>query len=102
MPTPVSALLHAATLVTAGLYLLVRSSPLLEYSSTALLVITLIGASTALFAATCGLVLNDIKRIVAFSTISQLGYMVIAVGQTKAYIKSFYMLGTPKALNTCS
>ena len=102
LPTPVSALLHAATLVTAGLYLLVRSSPLLEYSSTALLVITLIGASTALFAATCGLVLNDIKRIVAFSTISQLGYMVMAVGQTKAYIKSFYMLGTPKALNTCS
>ena len=101
-PTPVSALLHAATLVTAGLYLLVRSSPLLEYSSTALLVITLIGASTALFAATCGLVLNDIKRIVAFSTISQLGYMVMAVGQTKAYIKSFYVLGTPKALNTCS
>jgi len=79
-PTPVSALLHAATLVTAGLYLLVRSSPLLEYSSTALLVITLIGASTAFFAATCGLVLNDIKRIVAFSTISQLGYMVMAVG----------------------
>ena len=102
MPTPVSALLHAATLVTAGLYLLVRSSPLLEYSSTALLVITLIGASTALFAATCGLVLNDIKRIVAFSTISQLGYMVMAVVQTNAYIKSFYMLGTPKALNTCS
>ena len=101
-PTPVSALIHAATLVTAGLYLLVRSSPLLEYSSTALLVITLIGASTALFAATCGLVLNDIKRIVAFSTISQLGYMVMAVGQTKAYIKSFYVLGTPKALNTCS
>ena len=101
-PTPVSALIHAATLVTAGLYLLVRSSPILEYSSTALLVITLIGASTALFAATCGLVLNDIKRIVAFSTISQLGYMVMAVGQTKAYIKSFYMLGTPKALNTCS
>lgn len=80
MPTPVSALLHAATLVTAGLYLLVRSSPLLEYSSTALLVITLIGATTAFFAATCGLVLNDIKRIIAFSTISQLGYMVMAVG----------------------
>nr|YP_010240524.1 NADH dehydrogenase subunit 5 [Phellinotus piptadeniae]QTF87865.1 NADH dehydrogenase subunit 5 [Phellinotus piptadeniae] len=79
-PTPVSALLHAATLVTAGLYLLVRSSPLLEFSPTALLVITLLGASTAFFAATCGLVLNDIKRIVAFSTISQLGYMVMAVG----------------------
>jgi NADH-ubiquinone oxidoreductase chain 5 len=79
-PTPVSALIHAATLVTAGLYLLVRSSPLLEYSSTALLVITLVGASTAFMAATCGLVANDLKRIIAFSTISQLGYMVMAVG----------------------
>ena len=73
-PTPVSALIHAATLVTSGLYLLVRSSPILEYSSTALLVITLVGASTAFFAATCGLVQNDLKRIIAFSTISQLGY----------------------------
>ena len=72
-PTPVSALIHAATLVTSGLYLLVRSSPILEYSSTALLVITLVGASTAFFAATCGLVQNDLKRIIAFSTISQLG-----------------------------
>lgn len=100
MPTPVSALIHAATLVTAGLYLLVRSSPLLEYSSTALLVITLIGASTAFFAATCGLVQNDLKRIIAFSTISQLGYMVMAVGLSKAYIKSFYMLEHPKTLST--
>ena len=73
-PTPVSALIHAATLVTAGLYLLIRSSPLLEYSPTALLIITLIGATTAFFAATCGLVQNDLKRIIAFSTISQLGY----------------------------
>lgn len=73
-PTPVSALLHAATLVTAGLYLLVRSSPVLEYSSTALLIITLVGSTTAFFAATCGLVQNDLKRIIAFSTISQLGY----------------------------
>lgn len=72
-PTPVSALLHAATLVTAGLYLLVRSSPILEYSPTALLIITLVGATTAFFAATCGLVQNDLKRIIAFSTISQLG-----------------------------
>jgi NADH-ubiquinone oxidoreductase chain 5 len=99
-PTPVSALIHAATLVTAGLYLLIRSSPLLEFSSTALLIITLVGASTAFFAATCGLVQNDLKRIIAFSTISQLGYMVMAVGQTKAHIKSFYMLETPKDLNT--
>src|SRR3984957_20545274 len=78
-PTPVSALIHAATLVTAGLYLLVRSSPLLEYSSTALLVITLVGSTTAFFAATCGLVQNDLKRIIAFSTISQLGYMAMAI-----------------------
>ena len=79
-PTPVSALLHAATLVTAGIYLLLRSSPILEYSPTALLVITIIGSSTAFFAATCGLLQNDLKRIIAFSTISQLGYMMMAVG----------------------
>ena len=79
-PTPVSALLHAATLVTAGIYLLLRSSPILEYSSTTLLVITLIGSTTAFFAATCGLLQNDLKRIIAFSTISQLGYMMMAIG----------------------
>jgi hypothetical protein len=66
--------LHAATLVTAGIYLLLRCSPILEYSPTALLVITIVGASTAFFAATCGLVANDLKRIIAMSTISQLGY----------------------------
>ena len=81
MPTPVSALLHAATLVTAGIYLLLRSSPILEYSSTALLIITLIGSTTAFFAATCGLLQNDLKRIIAFSTISQLGYMMMGIGQ---------------------
>ncbi len=79
-PTPVSALLHAATLVTAGIYLLLRSSPILEYSSTTLLIITLIGTTTAFFAATCGLLQNDLKRIIAFSTISQLGYMMMAIG----------------------
>ena len=100
MPTPVSALLHAATLVTAGIYLLLRSSPILEYTPTVLLIITLIGATTAFFAGTCGLLQNDLKRIIAFSTISQLGYMVMAVGLSKAYIKSFYMLETPKALST--
>ena len=77
MPTPVSALLHAATLVTAGLYILIRSTPILEYSSTALLVITLVGATTAFFAATTGLLQNDLKRIIAFSTISQLGYYLL-------------------------
>ncbi len=80
MPTPVSSLLHAATLVTAGIYLLMRSSPLLEYSSTTLFIITIMGALTTIFAATSGLLQNDIKRIIAFSTISQLGY----------YTKCFY------------
>ena len=113
MPTPVSALIHAATLVTAGLYLLLRSSPLLEYSSTALLVITLVGASTAFFAATCGLVLNDIKRIIAFSTISQLGYMVMAVGISQynvalmhvvnhAFFKALLFLGAGAVIHSFS
>src|ERR1700759_3286840 len=92
MPTPVSALIHAATLVTAGLYLLVRSSPILEYSSTALLIITLVGASTAFFAATCGLVQNDLKRIIAFSTISQLGYMVMAVGLSQYNVALMHVI----------
>ena len=90
-PTPVSALIHAATLVTAGIYLLLRSSPILEFSSTSLLIITLVGTTTAFIAASCGLVQNDLKRIIAFSTISQLGYMVMAVG-LKAYNKFYYML----------
>lgn len=76
MPTPVSSLLHAATLVTAGIYLLMRSSPILEYSPTTLFVITIMGALTTIFAATSGLLQNDIKRIIAFSTISQLGYAI--------------------------
>nr|WVH38080.1 NADH dehydrogenase subunit 5 [Cubamyces lactineus] len=112
-PTPVSALIHAATLVTAGLYLLVRSSPILEYSSTALLVITLVGASTAFFAATCGLVQNDLKRIIAFSTISQLGYMVMAVGLSQynvalmhvvnhAFFKALLFLGAGAVIHSFS
>nr|YP_009710830.1 NADH dehydrogenase subunit 5 [Paxillus involutus]QFZ98779.1 NADH dehydrogenase subunit 5 [Paxillus involutus] len=91
-PTPVSALLHAATLVTAGLYLLVRSSPILEFSPTALLVITLVGATTAFFAATCGLVQNDLKRIIAFSTISQLGYMVMAIGLSQYNVALMHVI----------
>jgi NADH-ubiquinone oxidoreductase chain 5 len=79
-PTPVSSLIHAATLVTAGLYLLMRSSPILEYSTTALFIITIIGSLTSFFAASTGLLQNDIKRIIAMSTISQLGYMVMAIG----------------------
>ena len=72
-----------STLVTAGCYLLLRSSPLLEYSSTALLVILWVGAITAFFAASTGLLQNDLKRIIAFSTISQMGYIFLAVGLKK-------------------
>ena len=92
LPTPVSALIHAATLVTAGLYLLLRSSPLLEFSSTALLIITLVGSTTAFFAATCGLIQNDLKRIIAFSTISQLGYMVMAVGLSQYNVALMHVI----------
>jgi NADH:ubiquinone oxidoreductase subunit 5 (subunit L)/multisubunit Na+/H+ antiporter MnhA subunit len=90
----VSALIHAATLVTAGLFLLIRSSPLLEYSSTALLVITLIGSITAFVAASCGLVQNDVKRIIAFSTISQLGltFNLIIIFCFGLFLFSFFYL----------
>jgi len=91
-PTPVSSLLHAATLVTAGLYLLIRSSPLLEYSPTVLTIITIMGALTAIFAATSGLLQNDIKRIIAFSTISQLGYCFIAIGLSQYNVALFHTL----------
>jgi len=92
MPTPVSALIHAATLVTAGIYLLLRSSWLLEYSPLSLIVIVLVGSITAFFAATSGLVQNDIKRIVAFSTISQLGYMVAAIGLSQYNVALFHLV----------
>lgn len=79
-PTPVSALIHAATMVTAGVFLIARMSPLFELSPDALTVVTIIGAITAFFAATVGLVQNDIKRVIAYSTCSQLGYMFVALG----------------------
>ena len=79
-PTPVSALIHAATMVTAGVFLVARMSPLFELSHTALMVVTLVGAITAFFAASVGLVQNDIKRVIAYSTCSQLGYMFVALG----------------------
>ncbi|WP_112941542.1 MULTISPECIES: NADH-quinone oxidoreductase subunit L [unclassified Rhizobium] len=79
-PTPVSALIHAATMVTAGVFLVARMSPLFELSPDALTVVTIIGAITAFFAATVGLVQNDIKRVIAYSTCSQLGYMFVALG----------------------
>jgi NADH-ubiquinone oxidoreductase chain 5 len=91
-PTPVSALIHAATLVTAGVYLLLRSSPLLEYAPTALIVITFIGSITAFFAGTCGLLQNDLKRIIAFSTISQMGYLFIAVGLSQYHVALFHLI----------
>ena len=79
-PTPVSALIHAATMVTAGVFMVARLSPLFELAPTAAAFVTFIGATTAIFAATVGLVQNDIKRIIAYSTCSQLGYMFVAMG----------------------
>ncbi len=92
-PTPVSALIHAATMVTAGVFLVIRCSPLFEYSSFALSFMTVIGAITLVFAATVGLVQNDIKRVIAYSTCSQLGYMFLACGLS-AYSASIYHLVT--------
>jgi NADH-quinone oxidoreductase subunit L len=92
-PTPVSALIHAATMVTAGVFMVARLSPLFELAPVALMVVTLIGAITCMFAATVGLVQNDIKRIIAYSTCSQLGYMFVAMG-VGAYSVGMYHLFT--------
>lgn len=92
-PTPVSALIHAATMVTAGVFLVVRCSPLFEYAPFARDMVTLIGALTCVFAATIALTQNDIKRIVAYSTCSQLGYMFFACG-VSAYSAAMFHLGT--------
>jgi len=92
-PTPVSALIHAATMVTAGVFLVARMSPLFEYAPTALAFVTIIGATTAFFAATVGCVQNDIKRIIAYSTCSQLGYMFVACG-VSAYQGGIFHLMT--------
>src|SRR5690606_25129427 len=92
-PTPVSALIHAATMVTAGVFMVARLSPLFETSPVALTVIIVIGAVTAFFAATVGLVQNDIKRVIAYSTCSQLGYMFVALG-VGAYSAGVYHLFT--------
>lgn len=91
-PTPVSALIHAATMVTAGVYLLLRSSPILEYGSTPLILITWVGALTAFFAATTGLLQNDLKRVIAYSTMSQLGYMMFACGLSNYSIGIFHLV----------
>ena len=90
-PTPVSALIHAATMVTAGVFLIARCSPLFELSSDALVVITVIGAMTAFFAATIALVQNDIKRVIAYSTCSQLGYMFVALGVGAYQVAIFHL-----------
>ena len=92
-PTPVSALLHSATMVTAGVFLIGRLFPLFESSSTAMVVIAVVGGFTAVFAATMGIVSNDIKRVLAYSTISQLGYMVLALG-LGFYSAAFFHLFT--------
>jgi len=112
-PTPVSALIHAATMVTAGVFLVARMSPLFELSHTALTVVTLVGAITAIFAATVGLVQNDIKRVIAYSTCSQLGYMFVALGLgfysaamfhlfTHAFFKALLFLGSGSVIHAVS
>ena len=109
-PTPVSALIHAATMVTAGVFLVCRMSPLFDLTHTALFVVTVVGATTAFFAATVGLVQNDIKRVIAYSTCSQLGYMFAAAGVgayeaamfhlfTHAFFKALLFLGAGSVIH---
>jgi proton-translocating NADH-quinone oxidoreductase chain L len=90
-PTPVSALIHAATMVTAGIFLIIRCSPLFEYSKTVLSLIVIVGVITSFFAATVGLVQNDIKKIIAYSTCSQLGYMFFACGFSQYSLSLFHL-----------
>src|ERR1700709_242147 len=90
-PTPVSALIHAATMVTAGVFLLIRCSPLFEFLPNILTFITFIGATTAFFAASVGLVQNDIKKVIAYSTCSQLGYMVFCCGLSHYHLSLFHL-----------
>ena len=92
-PTPISALIHAATMVTAGIFMVARMSPLFEYSEAALSVVLVVGAITAFFMGLLGLVQHDIKRVVAYSTLSQLGYMTVGLGAS-AYAASIFHLGT--------
>jgi len=110
-PTPVSALIHAATMVTAGVFLVVRCSPIYEFSETALFFITLVGMTTALFAASVALAQNDIKKIIAYSTCSQLGYMFFATGVgaynvamfhlfTHAFFKALLFLGSGSVIHS--
>lgn len=112
-PTPVSALIHAATMVTAGVFMVARLSPLFEMAPTALAFVTFIGGFTAFFAATVGLVQNDIKRVIAYSTCSQLGYMFVALGVgaysagifhlfTHAFFKALLFLGAGSVIHAVS
>ncbi len=112
-PTPVSALIHAATMVTAGVFMVARLSPIFEITPDALTVVTVIGAITAFFAATVGLVQNDIKRVIAYSTCSQLGYMFVALGVgaygaaifhlfTHAFFKALLFLGAGSVIHAMS
>ncbi|NQV48296.1 MAG: NADH-quinone oxidoreductase subunit L [Rhodospirillaceae bacterium] len=112
-PTPVSALIHAATMVTAGVFMVARLSPLFEYSETALMVVTIVGGSTAIFAATIGCTQNDIKRVIAYSTCSQLGYMFFALGvsaysagifhlMTHGFFKALLFLGAGSVIHAMS
>ncbi|NHQ72940.1 NADH-quinone oxidoreductase subunit L [Roseovarius gahaiensis] len=109
-PTPVSALIHAATMVTAGVFLVCRMSPIMEFAPEAMMFVTFIGATTAFFAATVGLVQNDIKRVIAYSTCSQLGYMFVAAGLgvysvamfhlfTHAFFKAMLFLGAGSVIH---
>ncbi len=109
-PTPVSALIHAATMVTAGVFMVARLSPLFDLAPNALIVVTIVGATTAFFAATVGLVQNDIKRVIAYSTCSQLGYMFVALGVggyslgifhlfTHAFFKALLFLGAGSVIH---
>ncbi|MFC3908912.1 NADH-quinone oxidoreductase subunit L [Legionella dresdenensis] len=91
-PTPISALIHAATMVTAGVFMVARISPLIEYSTTALSFVLVIGATGALFTGILALVMNDIKRVVAYSTLSQLGYMMVAMGASAYSAGMFHLL----------
>ncbi|HEY0004570.1 MAG TPA: NADH-quinone oxidoreductase subunit L [Pyrinomonadaceae bacterium] len=109
-PTPVSALIHAATMVTAGVYMIVRCSAIYTHAPTAMFIVAIIGAATALFAATIGLAQNDIKKVLAYSTISQIGYMVLACGvgafvaavfhvMTHAFFKALLFLGSGSVIH---
>ncbi len=112
-PTPVSALIHAATMVTAGVFLVARMSPMFEQAPVAMDVVVFVGATTAFFAATVGLVQNDIKRVIAYSTCSQLGYMFVALGMgafgagifhlfTHAFFKALLFLGSGSVIHAMS